>query len=58
MPKRFQVAGKLWRLRRHFPFPNELQITYNQVDCHGTILPSHGQRLREEQLKEVNADRN
>ena len=55
MPKSFRVTGRLWRLKCDSPFPDELQITYDQK-LHGTILPSSEQRFKEEQLKEVNAD--
>lgn len=55
MPKSFRVTGRLWRLKCDSPFPDELQITYDQK-LHGTILPSSEQNFKEEQLKEVNAD--
>lgn len=55
MPKSFRVTGRLWRLKYDSPFPDELQITYDQK-LHGTILPSSEQNLKGEQLKEVNAD--
>lgn len=55
MPECFQVTGRLWRLKRDSPFPDELQITYDQ-ERHGAILPSSELRLKKEQLKEVNAD--
>ncbi|CAH3112111.1 unnamed protein product, partial [Porites lobata] len=54
MPKSFRVTGRLWRLKCDSPFPDELQITYDQK-LHGTILPSSEQNFKEEQLKEVNA---
>ena len=45
--------GKVWKLSRGSPFPDELQIDY-QGGKHGNIKPKSGSRLTKEQLEEVN----
>lgn len=44
--------GKVWKLSRGSPFPDELQIDY-QGGKHGNIKPKSGSRLTKEQLEEM-----
>ena len=46
-------TANIWTLRKGFPFPDQLQITYDG-ERHGTIKPSDGSQLTIVQLQEVN----
>ena len=48
-----KLRGRIWKLSRGSPFPDELQIKYDGRR-HGTIKPRKGSSVTKEQLVEVN----